>query len=281
MIIGIICYLLVYINEGKAMKENIKKILDSWENSSEEYSLKNHTDKKINEIIKSPQSVFHPDTWRMISSHIPSFKNIDICVPSSGDNCAVFAFALMGANVTSCDISPSQLDNASKVAKKLNLDIEFVCSNTMELDNISSDSYDFVFTSNGVHVWIDDLESMYKNINRIMRKNAVYIMYDIHPFMRPFKDDTTKVEILKNYNDTNPDNEGIKHHWRIKDILNAMIKSNLKISEIEESFAQSYDFWISWDDEQEILKSEIERLEDYKTNPLAALPQWLSVSAIK
>jgi len=32
-------------------------------------------------------------------------KGKKICVPSSGDNHVVFAFALLGAKVTSCDIA--------------------------------------------------------------------------------------------------------------------------------------------------------------------------------
>lgn len=62
-----------------------------------------------------------------------------------------FAFALMGDEVTSADISERQLENAAVIAEKLKLNIEFICENTMELANIKDDCYELVYTSNGTH----------------------------------------------------------------------------------------------------------------------------------
>ena len=59
-----------------------------------------------------------------------------VCVPSSGDNLAVFAFALLGARVVSCDISQNQLDYARQIAVREGFDasISWVCTDTMTLD---------------------------------------------------------------------------------------------------------------------------------------------------
>lgn len=263
------------------MKQNVEKIRQEWTNDADEYALKKHSVETINSIVKNPKSAFHTTTWKMINSYIASFDGLEICVPSSGDNWAVLAFALMGANVTSCDITEKQLENASKVADRLNLDIRFVCSNTMELDNIESNKYDFVYTSNGVHVWIDDLESMYANIFRIMKKDAIYTMSEIHPFTRPFEDSTKKIKIIKSYDSIGPFGDGTRYHWRIQDIMNAMIKSGLNISGIEEAFVENYTHWINWWNKSDISEEEKIRLVDYKTNPMAALPQWLIISAQK
>lgn len=263
------------------MKDNVKKVRAEWDEDAKKYALKNHTDEIIDKIVASPRSAFHKTTWDVISSRISSFKDLEVCIPSSGDNLAVFAFSLMGANVTSCDISDKQLENAAKVADKLNLDIKFVCSNTMELSNIESNKYDFVYTSNGVHVWIDDLESMYKNIYRILKKGAIYTMFEIHPFTRPFKDSTTKIEIAKPYDMTGPFNNGTTYGWRIQDILNAMIKSGLSLTRVEEVFGQDYTYWTNWWDSVEISDAEKTRLMDYKSNPMAALPQMIILGARK
>lgn len=69
----------------------------------------------------------------------PDLKSKKILLPSSGDNHAAFAFALLGAKVTSADISERQLENATVIAEKLNLHIDFVCDNTMELSHIEND----------------------------------------------------------------------------------------------------------------------------------------------
>src|SRR5690606_36066970 len=112
-------------------------------------------------IIQQPESAFHKTTFAMIRKAFPSLEGKRICVPSSGDNHAVFAFHLMGAKVTSCDISQRQLDNSAAIAREHGWDIEFICDNTMELGKVRNGEYDFVYTSNGVHVWISDLAAMY------------------------------------------------------------------------------------------------------------------------
>jgi ubiquinone/menaquinone biosynthesis C-methylase UbiE len=167
----------------------------------------------------------------MLSKIIPDYKGKKIFVPSSGDNHAVFAFALLGATVTSSDISPRQIENAEAIAKKYNWDIRFICDDTVNLSSIEDNMYDLVFTSNGVHVWIDDLMKMYKNINRVLKNNGKYLMYEIHPFDRPFSYDdvsnNTSLKIVKPYDDIGP--HDLNYHWRVQDFLNAIINSGLNI----------------------------------------------------
>ncbi|WP_028551508.1 class I SAM-dependent methyltransferase [Paenibacillus sp. UNC451MF] len=118
------------------------------------------TEEAIAKIITRPESAFHPTTYLMIQEAFPDLHGKRICVPSSGDNHAVFAFHLMGAKVTSCDISERQLENSANIAHKHGWDIEFICDDTMKLDKIDSGKYDFVYTSNGVHVWINNLNAI-------------------------------------------------------------------------------------------------------------------------
>jgi hypothetical protein len=63
-----------------------------------------------------------------MGKYIPELRGRKICVPPSGDNHAVFAFAMLGTQVTSCDISENQLANAERVAKQHRWDksIEFL-----------------------------------------------------------------------------------------------------------------------------------------------------------
>lgn len=160
----------------------------------------------------------------------------------------------------------------------------------MELDNIKSDEYDFVYTSNGVHVWINDLHSMYENIHRIMKKDGIYIMYEIHPFLRPFNGKALdRLEVIKPYDSTGPFESGeeITFTWRIQDIMNAQLNSGLSLCHIEEMYAEKEEedtFWISYADKQKgvtATQEAINRMFDYKVNPQAALPNWICISARK
>ena len=186
---------------------------------------------------------------------------------------------LLGAKVTSCDISERQLENAEATAKKYGWDIEFVHDNTMTLEKIKSDEYDFVFTSNGVHVWIDDLKSMYENICRILKKSGVYIMYEIHPIGRPFEDCFGELKIRKPYGDIGPLYGEINYHWRTQDIVNAIADSGLRIKRMEEMFNDRETG--SFFDTTGKTPAEIDQIYDWRINPQAALPHWLTICAVK
>ena len=264
------------------MDKHSNKIHDSWNEWSDKWYKEYRTDEVISKIIKQPESAFHPTTYSLIKKAFPNLKGKRICVPSSGDNHAVFAFHLMGAEVTSCDISERQLENASIIAHEHSWDIEFICDDTMKLSKIKSNEYDLVYTSNGVHVWINDLNSMYNNIHRILKENGAYIMYDIHPFSRPFGDDTDKITIIKPYDSTGPFGEVPCYHWRIQDIMNAIISSDLNIKHVEEMFAQYNTYWFeSSGGRGSMSKEELDKLYNWKTNPMAGIPQWLSICAVK
>ena len=259
------------------MKKANQKIIDSWnEEVDNGYGIK---DAGVKDIINNPAVAFdHPITYGLIRKMFPDLNGVKICVPSSGDNAAVIAFTLLGAKVTSCDISERQLENAEAIAKKYGWDIEFIVDNTMTLENIKSDEYDFVYTSNGVHVWIDDLKSMYENIYRILKKSGVYIMYEIHPISRPFEDCFGELKIKKPYGEIGRLYDGINYHWRTQDFVNAIADSGLCIKCMEEMFSNKTASFFAVDGKT---PDEIDQYHDWRINPQAALPQWLTICAVK
>ncbi|MEN6312832.1 MAG: class I SAM-dependent methyltransferase [Clostridiaceae bacterium] len=269
-----------------------EKNRNSWNDSAAQYNAKEHDDATIHRILENPASAFHKTTWELILAAFPSLDGKRVCVPSSGDNHAVFAFARLGAHVTSCDISEKQLLNAETVAKRRGLDIDFIQADTMTLENVPSDTYDFVYTSNGVHVWINDLSGMYHSIHRVMKSGAVYIMYEIHPFHRPFDGKNLKqLTVIKPYSNTGPfeSETEVTFGWRIQDIVNAMLDAGLMLRHVEEMHAEiNYEDpdWIPLS--QKLLeyervydKLEVEQMYDWRSNPMAALPHWLSMVATK
>ena len=172
--------------------EHLRRITEWWDEKSDSLTQTLRTADAINGIIDDPKSSFHQKTYSLIRKCMKDLSGKRVLVPSSGDNHAVYSFALMGARVTSTDISERQIENASRIASEYGWDIEYFCDNTMTLERVESDGYDFVFTSNGVHVWICDLAAMYKSIYRVLRESGFYIMYDVHPFTRPFEHEDGK-----------------------------------------------------------------------------------------
>ncbi len=211
----------------------------SWNDYAQAYAQHNHAPGMLEPILDNPAHAFPPGVWAILRQGLPELGGLSVCVPSSGDNLAVFAFALLGAQVTSCDIAENQLTHARSAAESMGIldRISFVRTDTMALEGIPDGSFDLVYTSNGVHVWMDDLPGMYRSIHRVMKPGAVYLMYDVHPFQRPFNRDA---QIVRPYDATGPheDEYNVNFSWRIQDILNAMLDAGLKLTHMEELFAQ-------------------------------------------
>lgn len=253
-------------------KEYLERITKWWDEKATNYYPIYRTDEVIDRIIKNPEQSFHPATFSLIKRYVPHLGGKKVLIPSSGDNHAVYSFALMGARVTSTDISQCQIDGALHIAEKHGWNIEFIRENTMTLEGLNDNEFNFVYTSNGVHVWISDLESMYKSIYRVLKKSGIYIMYDIHPFTRPFEYIEAKQPVIrKPYTEVKP-----HYHWRMQDLLNTMIRCGFRILQVEELYPEDGRFW----DASYCLPMSDEKsaeLCDWNHNPMAALPQLLSI----
>ena len=254
----------------------------SWEDYSDKYLAYNHSAQRLEPIHTNPAKAFHSITWQLLNKYIPDFSNLHICVPSRGDNHAVFAFALLGAQVTSCDISEKQLKGAAAVAKAWRLEerIRFCKADTMTLAELGDNTFDLVYTSNGVHVWLNDLPAMYHNIFRILKPGGFSILYEIHPFQRPFG---PNLAVKQPYDHVGPheDEFNITFSWRIQDFINAIAGSGLHLLEMAEMFDEKdYDapFFIKNEDilnGVRATREEVDRMYDWRTNPEMALPQWM------
>ena len=258
--------------------EMADRIKDFWnETSDSEWYRSLRTDERISRLKEKPESAFHPAVIELIRRYLPDMKGRRVLLPSSGDNHAAFAFALMGARVTSADISERQLENASVIAGRLGLDIEFICDDTMQLSHIPDQTYDMVYTSNGTLSWISDIGSMYSNICRVLKPGGYSVMYDMHPFNRPFSGEAWKAPlIVKSYHDVFPD-----LHWRLQDVINAQVRAGLCLCELAELPAADASFWFSYAELQAKSPDELEGINDWKQNPMAALPAWVTMISRK
>lgn len=260
------------------MNNWLKQVKNSWnETSDSEWYKSLRSEEKIKGLIANPASAFHPKVYQLIHRHFPCLNGKTILLPSSGDNHAAFAFAVLGADVTSADISERQLENAKAVADKFNLNIRFVCEDTMTLSGLDDNQFDLVYTSNGTHTWITDLNSMYFNIARVLKPNGFSVMYDIHPFNRPFTGEVwQEPKIRKSYDDA-----AEYRHWRMQDLINATVAAGLHINEVAELQADNASFWFTYDDLIKQTPENIRKVNDWKHNPMAALPAWLSIVSQK
>ncbi|MCL2773590.1 MAG: class I SAM-dependent methyltransferase [Oscillospiraceae bacterium] len=258
-----------------------EEIKNEWNERSDEYYQKDMND--YPRIIENPERAFPAAVYPLIKKYMGDLRGKKILVPSSGDNIAVFGFNLLGAKVTSCDISENQLKNAKILADKYNFNgIEFICQDSMKLDKIKDDEYDLVYTSNGVHVWIDDMPGMYKNFRRVLKDGGYNIFFETHPMCRPFDNTTYEVKIVKLYEDIE-DPTDMTYAWRTQDFVNAAVSAGFKIKEMREFHSVREDLnahnYLDVADNQNYNWSG--DTFDWKINPWAALPQCLCMCSQK
>lgn len=267
-----------YTERGQLMNN---RVMDWWNSRSDEY----YGDVKegVDMILDKAERAFPAVVWDMIKHEFPDIRGKRVLVPSSGDNIAAFGFHLLGASVTSCDISERQLHNAKTIAGGFGWSIEFIRQDSMKLESIPDGSFDLVYTSNGVHVWISDLPGMYGNFRRVLKPGGRYIMFETHPFIRPFDDSGPEIRLVKPYEDTGPfvSEEITEFGWRIMDLFNAVINSGFAITHMEEFHPQKgdYDNWF-YKNLSSAAADNYRKL-DWRINTWAALPQWIGLSAVR
>jgi Methylase involved in ubiquinone/menaquinone biosynthesis len=254
------------------------QIIDDWNNSSDDYFRRWDYFALFNALEKDPYKGFPHTMAAIIKEYYPDLKGKNVCVPSCGDNVAVFGFCALGANVTATDISYKQIENAQKIAKERNLDIKYYLSDSMKLNELPDSTFDLVYTSNGVHVWIHDLIAMYGNINRILKNNGYYLMFDTHPFGRPFDKaywEKGQFIIKKPYEEIGPFPDDTTFDWRTQDFVNSLIASGFEIKRMEEFHSLVEDF----PNHNYLFDKDDTKHEkyDWHKNPYAALPQCLGL----
>jgi SAM-dependent methyltransferase len=218
----------------------------------------------------------------LIERHLGSLEGSTACVLASGDNYSTFALAGLGAHVVSVDQAQAQLDIARRRAEEMSLaGIDFVRSDACRLPAEWTDRFDLVCHTNGVMVWMADPARFYAEASRILRPNGLFLSRDIHPFQRPWADKTA-LRIDKPYGDRGPYGEPpdpVEHHWTMADLINGALTSGLRLARIVEERAGDAAFWhgYSYRDDPDLDPT----LTDWRRNPRAGLPAWLTLAATK
>ena len=259
---------------------------ENWNSKSDEHYQSDIP--MYEEVIKNPQKAFPGAVYPLIQKYIGDLHGKKVCVPSSGDNVAVFGLHLLGAKVTSCDFAENQLKHPQEYAEKQGWDIKFICQNSMKLDGLNDNEYDLVYTSNGVHVWIDDMPEMYKNFHRVLKPDGYNIFFETHPMSRPFDNTTYEIKIRKPYYCVGPftDEDGeITFGWRTQDFVNAITSAGFTIKEMQEFHSLREDLdahnYLTISDPHTDKYKWYGDTFDRKNNPWAAFPQCLCLCSQK
>lgn len=161
------------------------------------------------------------------------------------------SLANMGAEVTGIDLSDAAINEAKLLAKQVEVDLEFICSNIYDLPKVLNRKYDIVFTSYGTIGWLPDLDKWAKVVDNFLKPGGEFLIVEFHPVVWMFDDQFSKIEysyfntnaiieeIKGTYADFNADiiNKSVTWNHPIDEVISSLLKVNLQITHFKE-----YDF---------------------------------------
>jgi len=264
-----------------------EKTQADWDACSDEYFGGKDRSRAVEKIKQDPMCAFPREVRAMLKEAFPDFTGKKVLMPSCGNSYAVFAFHLLGAQVTASDLSSQQLKNARRIAESHDMGgIPFVQADSMTLEGLPDGEFDLIHTNNGVHVWISDLPMMYGAFQRVLKPGGSFIFFETHPFHRPFGDTGFKgfkrVIVKKPYTNLRGPSE-LEHHWRIQDFARALLGAGFTIEDLQELMPHEDDhdgYMWHYGSYKEREKDKFARY-NWRKNPMAALPSWLAMRATK
>ena len=98
------------------------------------------------------------------------------------------SWARLGAKATGADFSAEAVELGTKLARELDLDATFVCSDVDRLPDNLEGQFDIVYTSNGVLHWLPDLNRWAEVITHFLKPGGFFYITEIHPIAQVFDD---------------------------------------------------------------------------------------------
>ena len=99
------------------------------------------------------------------------------------------SLARMGAQVTAVDLSDKAISAGKELAKKMNLDVNFICCDFYDLPNHLAEEFDIVFTSYGTIGWLPDIDKWAHLIAGYLKPGGHFVFAEFHPVVWMFDDD--------------------------------------------------------------------------------------------
>src|SRR3954462_3945423 len=91
------------------------------------------------------------------------------------------SLARRGARVVGVDFSPAALEKARTLARRCEVDIQFVEADATKLPVELHNRFDLVYATIGVLVWIDDLRAWMRSVAVALRGGGKLLLVEIHP----------------------------------------------------------------------------------------------------
>ena len=163
-----------------------------------------------------------PKSW------FPRMKGSDVLCLASGGGQQAPIFAAAGANVTSLDNSPKQLEQDQFVAKRDGLKIRTIEGDMADLSVLADESFDFIFNPVS-NCFIPELKPVWNETFRVLRKGGTMIVGFCNPVEFCFDGELAKKGIYQ-----------IKHSLPYSDLTSITEEERIRLYGIDEPIEFSH-----------------------------------------
>lgn len=164
------------------------------------------------------------------------------------------SLARLGAVATGVDYAEPAITEARRISAQTGIDAEFVCADVYRLDEHLTGSFDVVYASHGVLIWLPDLTAWAEQIARRLRVGGFFYLIDEHPLAltlspdadtgRPrfthayFRGDEPIEDVVRGSyanRDAPVENDRV-YFWihPVSDLVNALTAAGLAITRVDE-----------------------------------------------
>ena len=176
------------------------------------------------------------------------------------------SWALLGAEVTGIDISPSSLGYARLLAQKMGVTAQFIEADIMDVMDLVDQKFDIVFSSTGVLCWLPDIRRYAQTVRHLLKDDGFFYLFDGHPFRAVLYDkegnpspDTIQGDYFRKevwqYEETGDYTDpellvpvrSYEWHWTMGDIITALCDAGLRIVFLHEFPQYFYNGYTPYD----------------------------------
>lgn len=160
-----------------------------WSKIVTQNEIENARNGKLNLRITTSRTV--PERW---TEKLKDKKVLNLCGGGGQQTPLLSAF---GADVTTIDISPNQIEQDRKALEMYGLDAKTVLGSALDLP-FEDEEFDVIVNPISLN-FIDDLERAYSEISRVLRKGGYFMMGIANPALYLFDEKKQRRKLVVKY----------------------------------------------------------------------------------
>ncbi len=177
-------------------------------------------------------------------------RGLRLCHLQCGSGEETLSWANAGAHATGVDISPRQIELATRKANDAGISAEFLAADvSAQPVELVPESFDIVYTGGGALGWLPDLDSWAASIHQLLKPSGRLILNEEHPQLGNLEVRDGSIDIVGDYFDRQPHRTtGWRHfagaedapeprwefHRTLGDIVTSVARAGLRIESLQE-----------------------------------------------